>query len=301
MKLVDLSKVCIILCVHVLVGLAACRPTSVPIEINLPVDSLATAPAEMSAPAGTSTIAPSPTSEPLNTATMPVVTLPMTPTREMRACAPLPGYTQAGIIAAISNPFHPPERPGSDDPHQAVDLAVEQFGIAVTGEVVQTVLAGQVAGVIADRFPYGNAVMIETALDTLPLEWLDRLHAPAPAPTLGPHPSLTCPQVEKPVTWDEAGSRSLYLLYAHMLEPAEMALDEDVVCGQALGQIGQSGNALNPHLHIEARVGPSGARFTSMAHYSGGVTPEEMANYCIWRVSGVFQLVDPTRVLEWLP
>jgi murein DD-endopeptidase MepM/ murein hydrolase activator NlpD len=157
-----------------------------------------------------------------------------------------------------------------------------------------------VALVVRDRFPYGYAVMIETGLDSLPEDWLERLQAPTAAPTLGPHPSLTCPQVDPPLSWDEA-RRSLYLLYAHMLEPIPLDLGEIVACGEKLGVIGQSGNALNPHLHLEARIGPAGARFNSMAHYSGGITQEEMRNYCAWRVSGVFQLLDPMRVLELLP
>ena len=32
-----------------------------------------------------------------------------------------------------------------------------------------------------------------------------------------------------------------------------------------------------------------------------GITLEEMRNYCAWRVSGVFQLVDPMTILALLP
>ena len=102
-------------------------------------------------------------------------------------------------------------------------------------------------------------------------------------------------------TLGDESSRSLYLFYAHLLDAPTFELAETVDCGQLLGKIGQSGNALNPHLHLEARVGPSGARFESMAHYSGGITEVEMRNYCAWRVSGVFQLLDPMRVLGLLP
>ena len=58
-----------------------------------------------------------------------------------------------------------------------------------------------------------------------------------------------------------------------------------------------SGNALNPHLHIEARIGPSDASFSSLAHYDASATIEEMQNYCLWRISGLFRVLDPLQVL----
>jgi murein DD-endopeptidase MepM/ murein hydrolase activator NlpD len=67
----------------------------------------------------------------------------------------------------------------------------------------------------------------------------------------------------------------------------------EVSCGEKLGAIGSSGNALNPHLHLEARAGPAGADFASMAHYDASASPAEMRAYCDWRVSGLFQLIDP--------
>jgi len=70
-------------------------------------------------------------------------------------------------------------------------------------------------------------------------------------------------------------------------------LGDAVACGQPLGTIGQSGNALNPHLHIEVRVGPAGARPGSLAHYTDSATLDEMAAYCAWRVSGLFAMTNP--------
>ena len=58
-----------------------------------------------------------------------------------------------------------------------------------------------------------------------------------------------------------------------------------------------SGNALNPHLHLEARVGPAGTRLDSMAHYDSSASPAEMAAYCLWRVSGAFQRINPLQLL----
>ncbi len=76
---------------------------------------------------------------------------------------------------------------------------------------------------------------------------------------------------------------------------------ENISCGQTLGAVGSSGNALNPHLHLEVRIGPSGARFSSLAHYLPSASEEEMGNYCLWRVSGYFQVIDPLTVLALPP
>jgi murein DD-endopeptidase MepM/ murein hydrolase activator NlpD len=215
-------------------------------------------------------------------------------------CSPLEGYTQADLAAAISNPFHPPAKEGSDDPHQAIDLAVTQNGLAIAGDPVHAILPGYVAAVIVDRLPYGNAIMVETPLKGLPSEWLDQQRFPTPAPTLPPHPALTCPQVDLGLHLNNE-SRSLYLLYAHMQTPTDYQLGDTLNCGARLGYIGQSGNALNPHVHIEVRLGAGGARFQGLAHYETRASPAEMSAYCTWRVSGIFQLIDPMRLLAALP
>jgi murein DD-endopeptidase MepM/ murein hydrolase activator NlpD len=221
------------------------------------------------------------------------------PTGEARLCPPFPGASQADLIAAISNPFNPPP-PGSDDPHQAIDLAVQQNGLALAGGPVQTVLGGRVAMVTEDRFPYGYTLLVETPLDELPETWPAGLPLPTPAPTLPPPAALTCPEVTPPVPLDET-RRSLYILYAHLQEKPAFQPGDPVECGQLIGYIGQSGNALNPHLHLEVRLGPAGARFASLAHYDNTARPEEMGNYCLWRVSNLFQLVDPNLLLGQLP
>jgi len=195
----------------------------------------------------------------------------------------------------VSNPFHPPP-PGSDDPHQGVDLADRQTGsqMAVAGRPVQAVLGGKIAAVIKDRFPYGNALLLETPLDGLSKDWIAALGLTEPTSTPRSNLTLTCPEVVQR-KWQEG--RSLYLLYAHMQQAPEFQLDESVDCGQRIGNVGESGNALNPHLHLEVRLGPAGARFSSLAHYDNSATLEEMDNYCTWRVRGNFRLVDPMRLL----
>jgi murein DD-endopeptidase MepM/ murein hydrolase activator NlpD len=201
------------------------------------------------------------------------------------------------LSAAVSNPFNPPA-PGSDDPHQGVDLADRLPGssAAVTGKPVLAALGGRVAGVVSDRFPYGNAVIIETLLENLGAGLEQALSLPTPLPQPLTNPALTCPPVALP--YSQTGQRSVYLLYAHMLDAPSVQVGQELSCGEVIGAIGQSGNALNPHLHIEARVGPSGSRFGSLAHYDNRATAEEMGLYCLWRVSGTFQLLDPLAVLE---
>jgi murein DD-endopeptidase MepM/ murein hydrolase activator NlpD len=244
-------------------------------------------------PTAAPTLTPSP--EPSPTPTR----LPsLTPTPALELCSPLQGYALADLTAMISNPYHPP-KPGSDDPHHGVDLAVRSPNtqVALAGNPVLAALPGRVAAVMHDRFPYGSAVLVETPLEAASPEWWAQAGVPAPAPTLPPHPALTCPAFTQPPTWDES-RRSLYVLYAHMQSGLAVEAGQQVTCGQALGSVGDSGNALNPHLHFEVRTGPAAASLGSMAHYDASASPDEMATYCLWRVSGLFQLVDPMQLLS---
>ena len=69
---------------------------------------------------------------------------------------------------------------------------------------------------------------------------------------------------------------------------------------QRIGEVGTTGRSVNPHLHLETRIGPAGASFTEMAHYDNGATENEMRNYCTWRVSGLYQLLNPLEVIQAL-
>lgn len=215
---------------------------------------------------------------------------------DLRICSPLQGIPITELTDTIHNPFNPP-RSGRDDPHQGVDFSVLEYGIALSGNPVQSVLDGHVAAVIDNRFPYGNALMIETPLESLAPQSVSGIYLPTLSPTIEPHPALNCPQVSPVPSWN-AEKRSLYLFYAHLKEPPIFQIDEVVECGQIIGQIGDSGNALNPHLHLEVRIGPSGARLGSMAHYHTSASPKEMSAYCTWRVREIFQLVDPKQLLS---
>jgi len=276
----------------IIILLSACVPQRTPRSPTLPFDLRTTA---TEAPLFVATVLPS-------FAPSPMVSLTVSPTITSTTaiasiCSPIAGFNRSELEAAISNPFHPPKRAGSDDPHQAIDLAVTESGISLDGVPVNLLLGGRVAAVISDRFPYGNALLVETSLDDMPDEWEGQIDVPTPAPTLGPHPSLTCPKMDIPNSWDFT-QRSLYLLYAHLADTPLHQLDEIVSCGEQIGEIGMSGNALNPHLHLEARVGPRMASFESIAHYETRAAPEEMWAYCTWRVSGIFQLLDPINLLN---
>src|SRR3989304_3929141 len=223
-------------------------------------------------PAATATLTPVPSA----TATIsPTVTPTLEPTAtevilpEPGVCSPLAGYTLTDLASLVVNSYHPP-RLGSDDPHQGVD-----FGILdpVQGYALE-----------------GNPVQV--ALDETAPSFTPQLLLPTPLPQRLPRGALTCPELNiAPAAAD--APRSLYILYGHMLNPPTAALGDSVGCGQEIGAIGQSGNALNPHVHVEVRVGPANQTFTSMAHYDPSAGYEEMAAYCLWRVSGVYQTIDP--------
>jgi murein DD-endopeptidase MepM/ murein hydrolase activator NlpD len=257
----------------------------------------------VASPPPTTTSLPAPALEEVAITSMPAVQLTATPTilSAPLVCSPLDGIRIEDLSGHIVNPFQPPP-PGSDDPHQGVDLADLYPGSAVAraGRGVQAVLAGRVASVIRNRFPYGNAILIETPLESLPAAWLEALQVPTPEPTLPVRSALTCPTPQVPAVWNLA-QRSLYLLYAHMQQTPSLQPGEAVSCGEKLGAVGSTGNALNPHLHLEARVGPAGTDFPSMAHYDASASPAEMRAYCDWRVSGLFQLIDPMRIFMTSP
>ena len=212
----------------------------------------------------------------------------------MQPCSPLKGYARTELPDLIHNPFNPPPI-GKDDPHQGVDFAIVKDSIAIPGTKVQAILPGTVAAVVSDRFPYGNAIMIETPMKTSQVDAQWTQFIPTIAPTLSPLPALNCPQ---PLPNLQAETRSIYVLYAHLQEPPKWELNDKILCGEVIGKIGMSGNAINPHLHIEARIGPSNTTFASLCHYDTSATKEEMQNYCLWRVTNLFQLIDPMKLFS---
>ena len=219
----------------------------------------------------------------------------------MQVCSPLEGIPFEQLAGMVTNPYNPPP-PGSDDPHEGIDLSemLPDTRIAIPGRTVQAVLGGRVAAVIIDRFPYGNAIFVETDLAALPAGLESALALPTPDPSPPPPGALTCPEPPDTPGLDLSGTgssgRSLYVVYAHLEQAPAFQVGDPISCGQALGTVGMTGNALNPHLHLEIRSGPAGVQFPSMAHYDVSASLEEMAAYCAWRVSGKFQLVDPLNM-----
>ena len=222
-----------------------------------------------------------------------------TPSPEaVRLCSPLQGIALSELTSPdlLKTAFVAP-RPGYDDGHPGLDWAYwTRDGQSMLGLPVQAMLAGQVAGVIRDRPPYGNAVVIETSFDMLPAQWRSAPGLPVPSERTQPSLSLTCPAMDDFAA--SGGGDSLYLLYAHLETTPEVKPGDPVTCGEIIGRVGTSGNSVNPHLHLEARVGPAQAPlFDGMAHYTTDATPAEQSHYCLWRLSGRFPSFDPLTLL----
>ena len=210
-------------------------------------------------------------STPIPPTTLNLATLSPTPTPRpaFQMCSPLAWETIPELWEIVTNPFNFLGL-GREDGHHGVDFAHyrRKGHLDMLGEEIASVLPGRTAASIQDRLPYGNMVMIETMYSDLPEGLVSSLNMPS--------------------------SDSLYLLYAHMLSAPAVSLGDPVICGEVLGQVGASGMGIvNEHLHLEARLGPPGIVFRSMAYYDTMANPDEMAAYVRWRTSGEFQPFDP--------
>ena len=180
-----------------------------------------------------------------------------------------------------------------------VDFAFYRFKdrIGMEGLPIHSVLPGTVAAALDNQHPYGYAVMVETPLNQLPEEWVKALDLPVYTGIPNENLNLTCPPMYPPVGWD-FDHLSLYLLYAHMLEPTTLKAGEQVAGCDVLGKVGTTGYSVNDHLHLEVRLGPGGANFEGMTHYAANTILHERLNYCFWRVSGLFQMAEPMNLLS---
>jgi len=226
-----------------------------------------------------------------------VVETPIPTVLPISIFSPLTNYSMDELVKMVSNPYNPPAS-GSDDPHQGVDFSVidQSLQIALKGEDIQAVIGGSVVMSMKDRFPYGNAVLIETSYEKLPAEWIQYLEK-NPTPTaFGNITPLSCPS-----GWDEpvetSKNLSLFVLYAHMDNEPEFEEGDIVESGDGIGKMGESGNTLAPHLHLEMRYGFSESLQGSMGHYNVNSSEDEMKNYCRWRVSGWFRTINPINLL----
>lgn len=222
-----------------------------------------------------------------------------TPTLGFTMCSPLEDISLADLNNAdlLKNPFQQP-RPGLDDGHHGADFAYWSRGTHTTmlGLPVHALLAGRVASVIHNRQPYGYAVIIETRLDRLPTQVLEKISLPSPAPTVPPSASLNCPP--DPTDYAAHTGQSLYLLYAHFQKDPPVAEGDQIACGAVIGAVGTSGKSVNAHLHLETRLGPAGVQLPEMDYYDTAATPQQMRTYCTWRVSGLFAMFDPLRLIQ---
>lgn len=300
-----MKKAALAVCIIVLAACTA-RPATAPTasptvsEIAAP-DRIPSATAPVLQASATATYSPSPTQTGTPTL-VPTFTSTATPAMA-QVCSPLQDIALNELSSIVTNPYQA-ARPGQDDGHQGVDFAYYHHDThtVMLGLPVYSSLPGKVTAVVLNRPPYGNAVIIETPLTALSpdlLVVLKQQFQSIPPPN---NSHLTCPTPPATPAWmpDPASPLtlttdhySLYLLYAHLNKPPLVAVGDQVNCGQQIGEVGTTGNSINPHLHLETRLGPSGASFTSLAHYLNTATNEEMSNYCTWRVTGVFQAFDP--------
>jgi len=197
-------------------------------------------------------------------------------------CSPLSGFTLADLPGILlqrfktpspSNDAEHPERLNKDDGHHGADLGYySRDGKPFTGTPVLSALDGRIAAIIHDRPPYGSAFIVETPFEQIPPQLIQSQSIPA--------------------------GNSLYVLYAHLQNLQTFNLQQEIACGQPLAETGMTGMTDGPHLHFETRWGPPGVTFTSMAFYRADATPEELAAYEKWRMSGVFHLFDGMELLK---
>jgi murein DD-endopeptidase MepM/ murein hydrolase activator NlpD len=188
-------------------------------------------------------------------------------------CSPLKNLSLTDLQTVVSQPYNVPN-PYSDFGHHGVDLGSYDFhGQYMYEWPVQAVLDGRVAGLIQDRPPLGNAIIIETPLELLPSSIKESLPM--------------------------APGESIYHMYAHLIQTPDFELGEAIDCGEVIGQLGNS-RTVEAHLHLEMRIGSSGMQIPSMAFYDTATTEEERQTYLWWRTSGDFMPFDPMLLLTFL-
>lgn len=240
---------------------------------------------------------PQPTSIPTLTRIPAVSTAVPTATQfPFMVCCPLEDETIESLPGINVNPLVIPPI-GKDEGHHGVDFAYFQRGerASIQGIEIYAMLTGKTVLTLSDTIPYGYSLLIETPLSDLPESLQDTLLA-----TYLPIPETVvyqgeCPEFQTPSL---SGEMSVYHLYAHMETRPEFKQGDPIPCGTKLGTVGNTGYSSNPHLHLETRLGPSGADFTTMAFYSPAYSTEQRANYCLWRMSGYYQLFDPFLLLN---
>ena len=193
-----------------------------------------------------------------------------------KICSPLTSVPLEELPTVVSDPYRPP-LPGKDDRHQGVDFAFyRRYGLAsIAGEIVQAVFEGKVAGIVENKYPYGNALIIETPFDKI---------SQTSRQTLG---------LQK--------DQSIYTLYGHLDHISIKEIAQEIEACQAIGVVGKTGNAGVEHLHLEMRIGPAGEILPSMSYYVKEATPAEREAYLRWRISNEFVHFNPMLLLDTTP
>jgi murein DD-endopeptidase MepM/ murein hydrolase activator NlpD len=214
--------------------------------------------------------------------------------------SPLEGINLEELQEIISNPFFY-SGDGKDDGHHGTDFSFYQYKSfeKIENLPVLSQTSGIVRSVINNRPPYGYMVVVETPFYSLPVFLQDHLLMHNTRSEIPFHTNLSCPDFQLPENSQTIESYSLYILYAHLLDLPEVQIDSHVLSGYPIGNVGNSGSSGNPHLHLEFRIGPSGYRFEEMSHYENTASQNEIANYCLWRVSGLFYQIDPMQIIEY--
>jgi hypothetical protein len=211
--------------------------------------------------------------------------------------SPLDGFAVGDLQELISQNFIAPP-PGEDTGHHGVDFAFWNINNKpILGDPILAVFPGKV--IMADaqeKPPYGHVLIIETPINTVSQKLVQSIKIPTQPIGSTINNKLNCPDLSQD-TWGTT-SKSLYTLYAHLISTPLVKPGEDILMGQTLGYVGNSGYSSAPHLHLEMRIGPSGAVFSNMGHYDPLTTEEDRHNYCNWRVSGVFQMFDPMDLFK---
>jgi murein DD-endopeptidase MepM/ murein hydrolase activator NlpD len=216
-----------------------------------------------------------------------------------QVCSPLEEETLDTLSSILVNPLVIPPF-GRDDGHHGLDFSYYRRGEreSIQGITVYAILSGTTALILPNEIPYGNTIVIETPLSELPeslQEKLKSLYQPIPEDI---YYQGECPEIPPQPTNE---SLSVYHLYAHLETPPSFQVGDFINCGIQLGTVGNTGRSSNPHLHLETRLGPSGANLGDMAFYETKYTEAQRANYCLWRMSGYFQLFDPYLIFNaWL-
>jgi murein DD-endopeptidase MepM/ murein hydrolase activator NlpD len=259
------------------------------------------------APSATATITPLPTetASPLPTSTITVTPTPTAVPLITAISSPLQDIELSDLRLITSYPYsfkYPfSEGPDDDKNHPAVDLSFYKFKdwTTVVGHPIQAILPGKVVTITNDIYPYGNSIMIETPLSWLSPDLIEKMQIGKPYSQDEIAARSPCQPDQARISWSQT-DKSVYSLYAHMQSPTPYKIGDEISSGEVIGAVGATGHAVvgNEHLHLEVRVGPSNASFSTFSEYISSATDEERYNYCIWALSEVFLPINPSNFWE---